>query len=84
MSACWSSMSILSSSSLFLMPFMLTCSITRFLSFFLQVLGACVVRRVLVLSLSFVGLLGCLSTLCGDCIACGECFVIGVRFIAVS
>ena len=65
-------------------PLMLTCSIMRFFSFLPQVLGACVVCRVLVLSLSFVSLFGCLDTLCGDCIACDECFVIGVRFNAVS
>ena len=51
---------------LFLSPFMLTCSMMRFLS--LLLLGLCGVSSPVV-----VCLLGCRSSLCCECGCCGDC-----------
>ena len=66
-SACVSVISNLSSSSLFLIPFMLTCSMLRFISPLLFGMCACVVSVVVWASL--VCLCNCLGTLC----LCANC-----------
>ena len=77
-SACVLWISILSSSSLFLIQFMLTWSIMRFLSLLPLGLYTCVVCEVMWLSL--VCLWGCLGTLCecGGCSNCDACTVVCV------
>ncbi len=76
MSACVSRISVLSSSSLFFIPFMLTCSIVRFSSFLLLGLCACVcsVSCVVVLESSSVCRFRCdiADTLCSGCSVCGD------------
>ena len=74
-SACVSWISSLSSSNWFLIPFMLTCSMIRFLSLLLLGMCPCVVS--VVLWSSFVCLWGCRGILCGgggcrDCDACAD------------
>ena len=76
--ACVSGMSSLSSSSLFLIPFMLTCSMMRFLLLSLQGLCPCVVS--VVIWSSMVCLWGCRFSLCGcdGCCNCAACTVVCV------
>ena len=65
----------LNSSSLSLIPFMLTCSIMRFLSLLLLVLCACVVSVVMWSSLVCLGTLYCV---CSGCVDCDACYVVCV------
>ena len=70
-SACVLWISSLNSSSLFLIPFMLTWSIKRLLS--LLLLGVCDCVVCVVIWSSFVWMWGCLWTLCSWCSCCGDC-----------
>ena len=76
--ACVSWISSLSSSSLFLILFMLTCSIMRFISLLFLYLCPCVVSVVIWSSLFC--LWGCRVTLCdwGGCCDCDACTVVCV------
>ena len=62
------------SSSLFLIQFMLTCSMIRFLT--LLLLGICPCGVSVVMLSSLVCLLGCRGTLCGDCYDYDVCTVV--------
>ena len=65
----------------FLIPFMLTCTMMRFLS--LLLLGLCPCGVFVVMWSSLVCLLGCRGTLCGccGCCDCGACTVVCVACV---